>query len=122
MPTADFNNIASSAKNSSKVLAISKEIRPQTARSTWRREFQDLPGMTSGGVDCYRGGVLRFYREEGYLDRWKEAEIRLKTLSDHLSAEQREFLNYEGFLQPLPWISQRQQRLENWRPTKRSPD
>ena len=42
--------------------------------------------------------MLRFYREEGYLDKWREAESRIETLSDHLSAEQKEFLNYEGVL------------------------
>ena len=67
--------------------------------------------------------MLRFYREEGYLDKWKEAEIRLKTLSDHLSAEQREFLNYEGFLFSLFTLDlpNAKQRLENWRPNEAQP-
>lgn len=67
--------------------------------------------------------MLRFYREEEYLDKWKEAEIRLKTLSDHLSAEQREFLNYEGFLFSLFTLDlpNAKQRLENWRPNEAQP-
>jgi hypothetical protein len=67
--------------------------------------------------------MLRFYREEGYLDKWMEAENRLKTLSDHLSAEQKEFLNYEGFLFSLFTLElpNAKQRLENWRPNEAQP-
>jgi len=67
--------------------------------------------------------MLRFYREEGYLDKWKETESRLNTLSDHLSAEQREFLNYEGFLFSLFTLDlpNAKQRLENWRPNEAQP-
>ncbi|WP_323901251.1 anti-phage defense-associated sirtuin Dsr2 [Aeromonas caviae] len=67
--------------------------------------------------------MLRFYREEGHLDKWKEAEIRLKTLSDHLSAEHREFLNYEGFLFSLFTLDfpMAKQQLENWRPHEAQP-
>lgn len=67
--------------------------------------------------------MVRFYREKGYLDKWKEAENRLKTLSDHLSAEQREFLNYEGFLFSLFTLDlpNAKQRLENWRPNEAQP-
>jgi len=67
--------------------------------------------------------MLRFYREEGYLDKWKEAESRLKTLSDHLSAEQKELLNYEGFLFGLfsMDLPNAKQRLENWRPNEAQP-
>ncbi|MDY6990824.1 MAG: anti-phage defense-associated sirtuin Dsr2 [Thermodesulfobacteriota bacterium] len=67
--------------------------------------------------------MLRFYREEGYLDKWREAENRLKTLSDHLSAEQKEFLNYEGFLFCLFTLDlpNAKQRLENWRPNEAQP-
>jgi hypothetical protein len=67
--------------------------------------------------------MLRFYREEGYLEKWKEAEVRLKTLSDHLLAEQREFLNYEGFLFSLFTLDlpNAKQRLENWRPNEAHP-
>ena len=67
--------------------------------------------------------MLRFYREEGYLDKWKEAENQLKTLSDHLSAEQKEFLNYEGFLFSLFTLDlpNAKQRLENWRPNEAQP-
>ncbi len=67
--------------------------------------------------------MLRFYREEGRLEKWKEAEIRLKTISDHLSAEQKEFLNYEGFLFSLFTLDlpNAKQRLENWRPNETQP-
>lgn len=67
--------------------------------------------------------MLRFYREEGYLDKWKEAENRLKTLSDHLSAEQKEFLNYEGFLFSLFTLDlpTTKKRLENWRSNEAQP-
>ncbi|MCC5841819.1 MAG: SIR2 family protein [Opitutales bacterium] len=67
--------------------------------------------------------MLRFYREEGYLDKWKKAEIRLKTLSDHLSAEQWEFLDYEGYLFGVFTLDlpSAKQRLENWRPNEAQP-
>jgi len=67
--------------------------------------------------------MLRFYREEGYLDKWREAESRIKTLAEHLSAEQREFLNYDGFLFSLFTldIPEAKQRLENWRPNAAQP-
>ncbi|MDD2468030.1 MAG: hypothetical protein PHI97_28970 [Desulfobulbus sp.] len=67
--------------------------------------------------------MLRFYREEGKLVKWRELENQLKTLLDHLSAEQKEFLNYEGFLfslfsLDLPNV---RQRLDNWRPNESQP-
>jgi len=67
--------------------------------------------------------MLRYYREEGQLDKWNDAENRLKTLSDHLSAEQREFLNYEGFLFGLFTLDlpNAKQRLEKWRPNESQP-
>lgn len=67
--------------------------------------------------------MLRFYRENGYLDKWKEAENRLKTLFDHLSSEQRELLNYEGFLFSLFTLDlpNAKQRLENWRTNETQP-
>jgi hypothetical protein len=87
-------------------------------------KFQDLPwnDLRQAWL-AIAVSMLRFYREEGYLDKWKEAEIRLKTLSDHLSAEQREFLNYEGFLFSLFTLDlpNAKQRLENWRPNEAQP-
>lgn len=87
-------------------------------------KFQDLPwnDLRQAWL-AIAVAMLRFYREEGYLDKWKEAEIRLKTLSDHLSAEQREFLNYEGFLFSLFTLDlpNAKQRLENWRPNEAQP-
>jgi hypothetical protein len=87
-------------------------------------KFQDLPwndfrqAWLAIAVE-----MLRFYREKGYLDKWMEAENRLKTLSDHLSAEQKEFLNYEGFLFNLFTfeLPNAKQRLENWRPNEAQP-
>lgn len=87
-------------------------------------KFQDLPwnDLRQAWL-AIAVAMLRFYREEGYLDKWNEAEIRLKTLSDHLSAEQREFLNYEGFLFSLFTLDlpNAKQRLENWRPNEAQP-
>ncbi|WKU20215.1 anti-phage defense-associated sirtuin Dsr2 [Advenella alkanexedens] len=67
--------------------------------------------------------MLRFYREEGYIDKWIEAERRLKDLFYYLSAEQKEFLNYEGFLFSLFTLDlpNAKQRLENWRPNETQP-
>jgi hypothetical protein len=88
------------------------------------KKFQDLPwnDLRQAWL-AIAVAMLRFYREEGYLDKWKEAEIRLKTLSDHLSAEQSEFLNYEGFLFSLFTLDlpNAKQRLENWRPNEAQP-
>lgn len=88
------------------------------------KKFQELPwnDLRQAWL-AIAVAMLRFYREEGYLDKWKEAEIRLKTLSGHLSAEQREFLNYEGFLFSLFTLDlpNAKQRLENWRPNEAQP-
>lgn len=87
-------------------------------------EFRDLPwnNLRQAWL-AIALAMLRFYREEGYLDKWKEAENRLKTLSDHLSAEQRAFLNYEGFLFTLFTLDQpnAKQCPENWRPNEAQP-
>ncbi len=67
--------------------------------------------------------MLRFHREEGHLEKWKAVENSLKNLSDHLSAEQKEFLFYEGFLFDLFTLDlpNAKQRLENWRPNESQP-
>ncbi|NTU50006.1 MAG: hypothetical protein HGA87_03805, partial [Desulfobulbaceae bacterium] len=87
-------------------------------------EFQDLPwnDIRQAWLTIALA-MLRFYREEGYLDKWREAETRLKTLSDHLSAEQREFLHYEGFLFSLFTLDlpNAKQRIETWRPNEAQP-
>ncbi len=67
--------------------------------------------------------VLRFYREEWYLDKWREAEIQIETVSEHLSAEQKEFFNYEGvlfslFSLDLPNVKE---RLAHWQPNESQP-
>jgi hypothetical protein len=91
---------------------------------TGEEKFQDLPwnDLRQAWL-AIAVAMLRFYREEGYLDKWKETESRLKTLSDHLSPEQREFLNYEGFLFSLFTMDMpnAKQRLENWRPNEAQP-
>ncbi len=86
--------------------------------------FQDLPwNAIRQAWLAIALAMLRFYREEWYLDKWKEAENRLKTLSEHLSAEQGEFLNYEGFLFTLFTmdIPNAKQSLEKWRPDESQP-
>lgn len=86
--------------------------------------FQDLPwNDIRQAWLTIAVAMLRFYREEGYLDKWKKAEHRLKTLPDNLSAEQKEFLNYEGFLFSLFTLDlpNAKQRLENWRPNEAQP-
>lgn len=87
-------------------------------------KFQDLPwnDLRQAWL-AIAVAMLRFYREEGHLEKWKESEIRLKTLSDYLSAEQREFLNYEDFLFSLFTLDlpSAKQQLENWRPNEAQP-
>lgn len=67
--------------------------------------------------------MLRFYREEGYLDKWVETESQLKALSGYLSSEQKEFLKYEGFLFSLFTLDlpTAKQRLEEWRSNDSQP-
>jgi len=67
--------------------------------------------------------MLRFYREERLLDKWEEAEKRVKRLPDHLTAEQREFLHYESFLFSLFTLDlpKAKQKLESWRPNEAHP-
>lgn len=87
-------------------------------------EFRNLPwnGLRQAWL-AIALAMLRFYREEGHLDKWKEAKNRLKTLSDYLSAEQSEFLNYEGFLFTLFTLDlpKAKQCLENWLPNETQP-
>ena len=45
--------------------------------------------------------MLRFYREEGLIEKWQAAELTLKDLSQHLSPRQLTFLSYERTLQAL---------------------
>lgn len=89
-----------------------------------KEKYQDLPwnDLRQAWL-AIAVAMLRFYREEGYLDKWKEAESRLKSLSRHLSAEQREFLHYEGFLFSLFTLDlpNVKQKLENWQPNEAQP-
>jgi hypothetical protein len=121
-----FNNIAEFCeKLLEKYWPLQNENPPANCQiHPGEEKFQDLPwnDLRQAWL-AIAVAMLRFYREEGYLDKWKEAEIRLKTLSDHLSAEQREFLNYEGFLFSLFTLDlpNAKQRLENWRPNEAQP-
>jgi hypothetical protein len=67
--------------------------------------------------------MLRSYREEGKRKQWVEAEKQLKVLSDYLTDEQKEFINYERFLYSLFTldIGNAMQQLENWRPKESQP-
>lgn len=89
-----------------------------------KNNFQDLPwdDLRQAWL-AIAVAMLRLYREEGDLDKWQETESLLKTLFDHLSAEQKEFLNYEGFLFSLfnLDIPDAKQRLESWRPNEAQP-
>lgn len=90
----------------------------------WEERYRDLPWIKlQQAWLAIALAMLRYYREEGVLDKWEEAENRLKLLSDHLTAEQREFLHYEGFLFSLFTLElpKAKQRLENWRPNEAHP-
>ncbi len=67
--------------------------------------------------------MLRHYREEGSLDKWRESEKQLRGLWGFLSDEQKEFMNYEGFLFSLFTldIPAAKERLENWQPNPTQP-
>jgi hypothetical protein len=87
-------------------------------------KFQQLPWNDIQHAWIYLAlAMLRYYREDGYLDKWKEAERRFKFLFDYLSAEQREFLNYEDFLFSLFTLDlpKAKQCLETWRPNEAQP-
>jgi len=92
--------------------------------SAGKETFQDLPwNDIRQAWLAIALAMLRFYREEGHLDKWKETENLLKTFADHLAAEQKEFLSYEGFLFSLFVLDlpNTKQRLENWRPNDSQP-
>ncbi len=67
--------------------------------------------------------MLRSYREEGKLEKWVEVEKQLKVLSDYLTDEQKEFINYERFLYNIFIldIESAIQNLENWHPKESQP-
>lgn len=68
--------------------------------------------------------LLRFYREEGYLGKWRELEALLLSVDEYLRNEQRDSLAYEGVLFNLFALDlpEAKQRLENWRPHKAQPN
>lgn len=121
-----FNNIAEFCENLlEKYWPFQNGNPPANCRiHTGEETFQDLPwnNIRQAWLSI-AVAMLRFYREEGCLDQWREAENKLKTLSEHLLAEQREFLNYEGFLFSLFTLElpNAKQRLENWRPNEAQP-
>ncbi len=66
---------------------------------------------------------LRFYREDGFLDKWEKMYNHLLDLSEDISADQLEFLHYEAvlfslFALDLPEV---RKRLESWRPGHSQP-
>jgi hypothetical protein len=87
-------------------------------------KFQDLPwnDIRQAWLSIALA-MLRFYREEGHLEKWKEAESRLKSLSEYLSSEQKEFMYYEGFLFGLFRLDlpNAKQNLEHWQPNESHP-
>ncbi|MDQ0290311.1 anti-phage defense-associated sirtuin Dsr2 [Oligosphaera ethanolica] len=89
-----------------------------------KEEYRDLPwdDLRQAWL-AIAVAVLRFYREKGLLEKWKEMEGRLKGLEQYLSAEQQEFLHYEGFLFSLFTLDLpgAKQRLDNWRPNPAQP-
>lgn len=121
-----FDNIAELCeKTLEKYWPFKNESPPASCQvHAGEEKFQNLPWKHFREAWLFISlAMLRFYREEGYLEKWKETEIRLKAISDHLSAEQREFLNYEGFLFSLFTLDlpNAKQRLENWRPNEAQP-
>ncbi|MCR5220100.1 MAG: SIR2 family protein [bacterium] len=121
-----FNNIAEFCENLLEKYWPFQNGNPSTNCQIHLREekFQDLPWSDlQQAWLAIAVAMLRFYREEGCFDKWRKAEFRLKALSDHLSAEQREFLNYEGFLFSLFTLDlpNAKQRLKNWCPNKTRP-
>ncbi|BFM39949.1 anti-phage defense-associated sirtuin Dsr2 [Synechocystis sp. LKSZ1] len=118
-----FNNIAEFCeKILNKYWPFQNEDLPANCKIHPREDkFQDLSwnDLRQAWL-AIKLAMLRFYREEGYLEKWKEAEILLNDLSDYLSAEQKEFLNYEGFLFSLFTLDlpNAKQRIENWRPNE----
>lgn len=87
-------------------------------------EFQNLPWGDIREAWLYIAlEMLRFYREEGVLDRRRSLETRLRTIIEELSTEQREFLSYEEYLFSLFNLDlpKATRCLENWRPNESQP-
>jgi len=88
------------------------------------KKFQDLPWSDlQQAWLAIALSMLRFYREEGCIDKWKEMQIRLLSLSNYLLAEQKEFLYYEDFLFNIFTLDLPKAKLslENWRPSEAQP-
>ena len=87
-------------------------------------KFQDLPwDEIRQAWLAIALSMLRYYREQGLIDEWKKAETQLKNLVEFLSAEQKEFFYYEGFLFSLFTLDLIEvvRRLENWKPVTSQP-
>lgn len=67
--------------------------------------------------------LLRFYRWEGFLEQWQIKMAQLQTVSDNLSAWQKEFIQYETYLFHLFKLNfiEAKRTLENWQPEKTQP-
>jgi hypothetical protein len=121
-----FNNIAVFCeKLLEKYWPFPNENKPANCQiCSGDEKYQDLPwNDLQQAWLAIAVAMLRFYREGGYLEKWEETETQLKNLSEYLSVEQREFLNYESFLFSLFTLNlpDAKQRLENWRPNETQP-
>ncbi|MDA8375594.1 MAG: SIR2 family protein [Planctomycetia bacterium] len=67
--------------------------------------------------------MLRSHRENGEVDKWKKEKKRIDSVVHYLSDEQKEFLQYEGFLFDLfnLDLSGAKKLLEKWRPSNSLP-
>ncbi len=67
--------------------------------------------------------MLRFYREEGLIDKWEKNQKQIKQYLNFLSEDQKEFLNYEEYLFNLFKLDlpNAKQSLEQWRPNESQP-
>ncbi|PNU19875.1 SIR2 family protein [Geothermobacter hydrogeniphilus] len=65
---------------------------------------------------CLLLSMMRFYREEGLLEKWKEADGKIESLREHLSSEQKASLYYERALYALFGLDmpELKNRLREW--------
>jgi len=80
------------AENTTKQIAVSIE----------KPEWQKLPWNEIRWMWVYLSlAMLRFYREEGLLEKWQATDKRLDGLYHYLSPDQKAFLHYERTLYAL---------------------
>lgn len=67
--------------------------------------------------------VLRSYREDGHIEKWKKLDSTLQNLKNYLSPEQREYLIYESYLFSLFTlnIADAKNKLNVWKPNESLP-